>query len=93
MKKPFDCVIIYKLAYGINRSGLLLQQAVDHLFAILSEVGVNIRHVYPTAARLGVLLPNQLIEGQVLADVLKPLAALLDVTVDTEVSGLPREML
>ena len=49
--------------------------------------------MYPTGARLGVLLPNQLIEGQVLADVLKPLAALLDVTVDAEVSGLSREVL
>ena len=49
--------------------------------------------MYPTAARLGVFLPDELVEGQVLADVLEPLAALLDVTVDAKVSGLPREVL
>ena len=63
------------------------------LFSVLSEVGMHERHMYPARARLGVLLPDELIEGQVLADILKPLAALLDVTIDAEVCGLPREVL
>ena len=60
---------------------------------IPSEVREDKRHMHPARARLRVLLPNQLIKRQIVADVIKPLAALLYVAVDAEVRGLAFQML
>ena len=65
-----------------------LQQAVDDLLAVLAEIGEYKRYMYPARTGLGILLPDELIEGQVVLDVIEPLAAFLNVAVDAEISGL-----
>ena len=71
--------------------GLFLKQAVDDLLAVLAVTAVA--DVYPVAARLGVLLPDKLVEVAVLLDPFEPLATLLNVAVDAEVSRLALDVL
>ena len=60
---------------------------------ILSKVREHEADVHPTRAGLWVLLPYQLVKRQILLDVLKPLAALLDVTINAKVCGLSLQVL
>ena len=48
--------------------------------------------MHPVAA-LRIVLQNELVKRQILADVVKPLLALLQVAIDTEVNGLPLQVL
>ena len=61
--------------------------------AVGAEVWVDIADVHPPGAGLGVVLPYQLVEGQVVADIVKPLAALLQVATDAKVGGLALHVL
>ena len=72
---------------------LFLQQILDHLSAVPPEVWKDERDMYPVRAGLGILFPNELVKGQVILDILEPLAALLQVAVDAEVYGLPFQVL
>lgn len=72
---------------------LLLFKSINHFVAVGTKVGVNIRHMHPPGAGLRVVLPYQLVEGQVIADVIKPLAAFLQVATDAKVGGLALHML
>ena len=70
---------------------LLLHQILYHLFAVLAEVGIDVGHMYPVdTARM---LPDELVEGQVLADVLKHGAPERHITLDIDVSRLTLHVL
>ena len=61
---------------------LLLQKSVDDLLAVSSKVRVDVADVYPVVASLGVLLPDKLVEVEMLLDVVEPPTAFLQVSVD-----------
>ena len=75
------------------KTTLFLDESVDHLTAVFAKVGEDERDVYPVGARLWVVFPDELVEWQMVFDILEPLAALLNVTINTEVSGLSFQML
>ena len=70
---------------------LCLNVPVDDLSAVGRESVET--DVYPTAAGLGVLLPDELVELDVGTNPVEPPATLLDVAVDAEVCGLSRQVL
>ena len=72
---------------------LLFQQAVYDLSAVAPEIGMHEGYVYPVGTRLWVLLPDELVEIEVLADVVEPPAAFLHVSVDAEVCSLSLQVL
>ena len=55
--------------------------------AVLTEVLVHIRDMDPVGAA-GVVLPDELVEGQMVLDVVEPFLAFLQVPVDAEVCSL-----
>ena len=61
--------------------------------AVLAEVLINERHMYPLGACLRVFLPDELVEGQMVTDILEPFTAFLAVAVYAEVSGLALHVL
>ena len=66
---------------------LFLQEIIDRLFSV-SPVGCwDIRYMNPIGAAL-IVLPNQLIKLEVGLDVVKPLAAFRQVSVDADVCRL-----
>ena len=67
---------------------LFLLQIVDDLSAVRTEVGIDERHMHPVGAA-GRMLPDELVEGQVVADILKYLLAKRHVALNVDVSGLP----
>ena len=69
---------------------LFFQEIVNHL--VLAEVREDERDMHPVGA-LVVVLPYQLVEGQVLLDVVEPPLPLLNVTVYAEVGGLALHVL
>ena len=70
-----------------------LQESVDDIPAVLAEVWEDKRDMHPTAPGLWILLPDELVERQMVLYILKPLAALLDVSVDAEVCRLAFQVL
>ena len=72
---------------------LLFQKTVDDLSAVTAEVWMHERYVYPVVARLGVLLPDELVEVEMLADVVEPPAAFLHVAVYAKVCRLAFQVL
>ena len=72
---------------------LLFQKSVYDLSAVAAEVWMHVADVYPVVAGLGVLLPYQLVEVAMLADVVEPPAAFLHVAVNAEVCRLALRML
>ena len=72
---------------------LLLDEIVDHVLSVLAEIGEHERDMHPIRSRLRVVLPDELVEWQVVLDVVEPPLALLDVATDTEVCGLPLQVL
>ena len=71
---------------------LFFQEIVNHLVAVLAEVGEYERDMHPVGT-LVIMLPYQLVEGQVLLDVVEPPLPLLNVTVDAEVGCLALHVL
>ena len=72
---------------------LLFQKSVYDLSAVAPEVWMDVADVYPVGTRLWVLLPDELVEIEVLADVVEPPAAFLHVAVDAEVCSLSLQVL
>ena len=72
---------------------LLFQKSVYDLPAVAAEVWMDVRYVYPVVARLGIFLPDELVEVEVLTNVVEPPAAFLHVAVDAEVCCLAFRML
>lgn len=75
-----------------NTQKLFLQEIVDDLLPVLAESWIDERDVHPVGASL-VMLPDELVEGKVVADIVEPPLALLQIAVDTEVSCLTFAML
>ena len=71
---------------------LFFQEIVNHLVAVLAEIREDERDMHPVGA-LVIMLPYQLVEGQVLLDVVEPPLPLLNVTVDAEVGCLALHVL
>ena len=72
---------------------LLLNESVNDLTAILSEVLEHERDVHPAGAGLRILLPYQLVERQIVFDIVEPTSSFIYIAVDTEVSGLSLQVL
>ena len=72
---------------------LLLQIIVEHLSTVAPEIGMDETDVHPFRAGAWILLPDELVEWQVVFDVLEPLAAFCSVATDTEISGLTSHVL
>ena len=85
-------IIIYYEQQSRCHSALFLQEVVYHLVAVLAEVWIYERHMHPIGA-LRVVLPDKLVEWQMVADIIEPLAALLDVAIDAEVCRLTLHVL
>ena len=71
---------------------LFFQEIVNHLVAVLAEVREDERDMHPVGA-LVIMLPYQLVEGQVLLDVVEPPLPLLNVTVNAQVCCLALHVL
>ena len=78
---------LYKLC-----TRLLFLQVINHLLSVLSEVGEDERDMHPIGAGLAVL-PDKLIERQMVADILKYLLTKRHIALDVDVSGLPLQVL
>lgn len=75
----------------IKTTLLFLCQILDHLLTVLAEVGIDVGHMHPVdTARM---LPDELVEGQVLADVLKHGAPERHISLDVDVSRLTLHVL
>ena len=72
---------------------LLLDEIVDHVLSVLSKIREHERDMHPVGARLRVVLPDELIERQVVFDIVEPSLALLDVATDAEVCRLSLQVL
>ena len=70
---------------------LFLQKNVCNFFAIFAVSAIA--DVYPIVAGFGVLLQYQLVELAMSLDPLKPAFTLLNVAIDTKVSGLAAHVL
>ena len=75
------------------KTTLFLDESVDHLMTVLAEVLEHERDVHPAGAGLWILLPYQLVEGQVVLDIVEPTSSFFYVAVDAEVSGLSLQVL
>lgn len=71
---------------------LLFFQVINHLLAVLSEIGEYKRHMYPVGA-VSRVLPYQLVEGQMILDVVEYLSAKRHVALDVDVCGLTLQVL
>ena len=83
------CVLLLRVL--TPHGGLFLHQAVDDLLAVLTITAVA--DVYPVAARLGVLLPDELVEVAVFPYPLEPPLTLLYISVDAQVGCLSSDVL
>ena len=72
---------------------LLFQQSVYDLPAVATEVWMDVTDVYPVGTGLGIALPDELVEVEVLANVVKPPAAFLHVAVNAKVCRLAIQVL
>ena len=71
---------------------LFLLQIVDDLSAVRTEVGIDERHMHPVDAAL-VMLPDELVEWQVVADILEYLSAKRHVALNVDVCRLALQVL
>ena len=71
---------------------LFLQQIVDHVLAVAPEVGEDKADMHPVGAAL-VVLPDELVERQVVFDIVEYPLAKLHVAIDTDVNGLSLQVL
>ena len=71
---------------------LFLLQVVDDLSAVRTEVGIDERHMHPVGAAF-VVLPDELVEGQVVADILEYLSAKRHVALNVDVCRLTLQVL
>ena len=71
---------------------LFLQQIVDDILAVAPEVREYEGDMHPVGAAL-VVLPDELVEGQVVFDIVKNPLAKLHVAIDTDVNGLTLQVL
>ena len=72
---------------------LLFQKSVYDLPAVATEVWMDVADVHPVVASLGILLPDELVEVEMLTDVVEPPAAFLHVSVNAEVCRLAFQVL